>query len=135
MSNSPERLKNAYDTLQKGLWKEFEEVIKYRPSQYPYIMDKMKPKLHMDAQIFGKPNIIVNTQGLLFGEFINNSLKSYTPQQLIQMAETYSQNTSAQSTVMKKIFDQIEREKNENEYNRTEVQNRTGALNKTLNDF
>jgi hypothetical protein len=51
------------------------------------------------------------------------------------MAETYSQNTSAQSTVMKKIFDQIEREKNENEFNRTEIQNRAVGLNKTLNDF
>jgi hypothetical protein len=51
------------------------------------------------------------------------------------MAETFSQNTSSQSAVMKKIFDLIEREKNENEYNRTEVQNRTVALNNTLNDF
>ena len=89
----------------------------------------------MDAQIFGKPNIIINQQGQSFGEFINKSLESFTPQQLIQMAETYSQNTSAQSTVMKKIFDQIEREKNENEYNRTEIQNRAVGLNKTLNDF
>jgi len=29
---------------------------------------------------------------------------------------------------MTKIFDQIEREKNENEYNRTEVQDRAGKL-------
>jgi hypothetical protein len=36
---------------------------------------------------------------------------------------------------MKKIFDQIEKEKNENEFNRTVIQNRTEGLNKTLNDF
>jgi hypothetical protein len=41
------------------------------------------------------------------------------------MAEKFSSAGSAQSGVMKKIFDQIEREKNENEYNRTEVQDRT----------
>jgi len=29
---------------------------------------------------------------------------------------------------MTKIFDQIEREKNENEYNRTEIQDRAGKL-------
>jgi len=37
------------------------------------------------------------------------------------MAEVFSSGQQGQSTVMKKIFDQIEREKNENEYNRTEI--------------
>ena len=59
----------------------------------------------MDAPIFGKPNVIINTQGMKFGEYINNSFKTFTPQELIEMAEAYSQNTSAQSVVMKKIFD------------------------------
>jgi hypothetical protein len=95
----------------------------------------IKSKVQMDAPIFGKPNLIINTQGMKFGEFINNSLKTFTPQELIEMAEAYSQNTSAQSVVMKKIFDQIEKEKNENEFNRTMIQNRTEGFNKTLNDF
>ena len=34
----------------------------------------------MDAQIFGKPNIIINKQRQSFGEFINKSLESFTPQ-------------------------------------------------------
>jgi hypothetical protein len=36
---------------------------------------------------------------------------------------------------MKKIFDQIEREKNENEYNRTEIQDRTANFGDTLLKF
>ncbi len=36
---------------------------------------------------------------------------------------------------MKKIFEQIEREKNENEYNRTEIQDRSSMLNNTLQRF
>ena len=47
------------------------------------MIDSYKNKVHMDAPIFGKPNIIVNTQGLNFGEFINKSLKSFTPKELI----------------------------------------------------
>jgi len=37
------------------------------------------------------------------------------------MAEQYSTGSNARSHVMRKIFEQIEREKNENEYNRTEI--------------
>lgn len=48
------------------------------------------------------------------------------------MAEIYSAGPSGASQVMKKIFDQIEREKNENEYNRTEIQDRTGQLRDVL---
>jgi hypothetical protein len=36
---------------------------------------------------------------------------------------------------MKKIFDQIERDKNENEFNRTEIQDRAGNLRDTLAHF
>lgn len=36
---------------------------------------------------------------------------------------------------MKKIFDQIEREKNENEYNRTEIHDRTIGLSEALHKF
>ena len=44
------------------------------------MVDSFKNKLQMDAQIFGKPNIIVNTQGNVFGEYLNKSLHSFTPQ-------------------------------------------------------
>ena len=39
------------------------------------------------------------------------------------------------SNVMKKIFEQIEREKNENEYNRTEIQERANYLTDQLLKF
>lgn len=48
------------------------------------------------------------------------------------MAEVYSSSKQGQSNVMKKILEQIDRENNENEYNRTEVQDRTQGLGETL---
>lgn len=43
------------------------------------------------------------------------------------MAETYSGSKAAQGKIMRKIFDQIEKDKldGENEYNITEVEDRT----------
>ena len=51
------------------------------------------------------------------------------------MAETYSGDHSSKNQVMRKIFDQIEKEKNENEYNRTEIQDRTNLFDETLQRF
>jgi len=48
------------------------------------------------------------------------------------LAEEYAAGKQGQSTVMKKIFEQIDRERNENEYNRTQVQDRVAGLGETL---
>mgnify|MGYP000176050069 CR=1 FL=1 len=66
---------------------------------------------------------------------IYKSLNKYTLDELIELAEKFSSSASAQSAIMKKIFDQIEREKNENEYNRTEIQDRAGNLVDALAHF
>ena len=85
--------------------------------------------------MFGKPNVLVNTQGFKFGNYVNLSLGKFSVEELILMAEQCSSGSNARSTVMRKIFDQIEREKNENEYNRTEIQDRSSMLNNTLQRF
>jgi len=86
--------------------------------------------------MFGKPNVIVNTKETNeMGLMVNKSLNKYTLDELIDLAEKFSQSASAQNVIMKKIFDQIEREKNENEYNRTEIQDRAGNLRDTLAHF
>lgn len=64
------------------------------------------------------------------GQFLNESLNQFTVQELITMAEKFSASSLGESFVMKKIFEQIEREKNENEYSRTEVIERAEDLNK-----
>ena len=51
------------------------------------------------------------------------------------MAESFSNDPASKTQVMRKIFDQIEKEKNENEYNRTEVQDRTNLFDETLQRF
>ena len=50
---------------------------------------------------------------------MNTSLNQFTADELINITEKFS--LMNKSNVMKKIFEQIEREKNENEYNRTEI--------------
>jgi len=55
--------------------------------------------------MFGKPNVIVNTQGYRIGNYVNNILGTYTAHELIKLAELYSGGHNAKGTVMKKIFD------------------------------
>ena len=115
---------------------EIQNIIKYKPNQYPKLVDSLQCKMPQDAMIFGKPNVIVNFKETNdFGLMIYKSLNKYTLDELIELAEKFSSSASAQSTVMKKIFDQIEREKNENEYNRTEIQDRAGNLVDALAHF
>jgi hypothetical protein len=85
--------------------------------------------------VFGKPNVMVNDQGLALGQFVNKTLTKFTVQELVNMAETYSSGSKGQSVIMKKIFEQIDRERNENEYNRTTIQDRVAGLGETLQRF
>ena len=101
---------------------EIQQIIKFKPNQYPKLIDSLECKFQQDTLVFGKPNVIVNSrESNEIGLMVNKSLNKYTLDELIALAEKYSSSASAQTTIMKKIFDQIEREKNENEYNRTEI--------------
>lgn len=115
---------------------EIQNIIKYKPNKYPKIIDSLQCKFNQDAVIFGKPNVIVHTKETNeVGLMVNKSLNKYTLDELIDFAEKFSQSASAQNAIMRKIFEQIERDKNENEYNRTEVQDRAGNLRDTLAHF
>ena len=81
--------------------------------------DKLMKNIKLDASIFGKPNCIVNKQGIEIGKYVNTSLNQFSAKELIELSEKFS--LINKSLLMKRIFEQIEREKNENEYNRTEV--------------
>ena len=93
---------------------------------------KIRP-LRVDAQIFGKPTCIVNKQGIERGKYLNKSLNEFNVNELIDMSEKFS--LLNKSLLMKRIFEQIERERNENEYNRTEVQERAMYLTEQLKKF
>ena len=75
--------------------------------------------MYQDTLVFGKPNILINDFEISNGKFITKTLSNYTVEDLITMANTYSSSKQGQTQVMKKIFMQIEKERNENEYNRT----------------
>ena len=73
-----------------------------------------------NVQVFGKPNVLVNNFELENnGKHINRTMDSYTAQEFVELADNFSAGKAGQSIVMKKIFAQIEKEKNENEFNRT----------------
>jgi hypothetical protein len=52
--------------------------------------------------------------------------------ELIELAEKYCGEQNYQSAIMKKILEQIQKEKMQTEYNRTEVQERAGNLKDAL---
>ena len=92
--------------LTQGLKNEFQQIIKYRPKQYPKLIDSIKTKFPQDAIIFGKPNILINQkQSNEFGFIINKLLDKFPLDHLIDLAEQFSQSASAQNQIMTKIFD------------------------------
>jgi len=42
------------------------------------------------ADVFGKPNVIINPQTIEYGEFLNLALKKFPPSELIELAEKYT---------------------------------------------
>jgi len=62
--------------------------------------------------VFAKPNVLVNEYEIQNGKFVTKTLLNYTMTELIEMANTYSLGKIGQSAVMRKIFKQIEKEKN-----------------------
>lgn len=46
--------------IKKGQKKTFEEFIKLNPSKYGKFTDQLKQKMILQAEIFGKPNVLVN---------------------------------------------------------------------------
>ena len=53
------------------------------------------------------------------------ALSSFSPEEIVELAETYTGDLKSfahESTpVMKRVFEKIEKERNENEYNRTQI--------------
>ena len=62
--------------------------------------------------MFGKPNVLVNGQKVEHGEYINDALNKLNANEVIELAEMFSQSNQGQSAAMKKIFSEIERERN-----------------------
>lgn len=75
-------------------------------------MDTAKSKYHQEMMVSGKPNVLINQQGIEGTEYINQTFQNFTVKEIIDMAEKYSSGVQGQSAVMRKIFDEIERENN-----------------------
>ena len=60
------------------------------------------------------------------------TLRKFTPKELIKLAESFTSRYD-QPHVMKRIFEQIEKDRNENEYNRTCILDRANELKDAAN--
>jgi len=98
--------------------------MKANPKKFNQFVDLIKPKCGkpaLNSRIFGKPNIVINQQGHHLGAYTNKSLKKFSPRELVQIAESFSNTQFGTSMAVKKILERIERENNDNEYNRTAI--------------
>ena len=106
------------------------------PSRYSEKIDKINSKLKQKTLIFGKPNVLVNDFGIDGnGKFVPKTLSEYSIKELVQIATTFSPGKPGQSQAIKKIFLEIEKAENENEYNRTQVANRKEMLSDIMNRY
>lgn len=100
----------------------------------PLTHDSLKNKMPQDAVIFGKPNVIVNQQGISFGSYINKTLNNFTAEELIDVAENYSGHQHDKLTVFKKINEGIKQQQQaaelDSELKRAEIEGEDHAWSK-----
>lgn len=87
-------------------------------------------KLPMDFESVGKPNVLMSFSGIQNHEYIMTQLNNMSVEEFVETAEHLAENTKNQDAY-RKIFEQIMKDKMENEYNRTKVEDRHGVLNQT----
>lgn len=63
------------------------------------------------------------------GQYINTTLNKFTANQIIEMAEKFNAGAQGYSEVMMKIFEKMEKEYSNTEYEKTEVEDRKHRLN------
>ena len=49
-----------------------------------------KSKFPQHVAAFGKPNVMINPQGIMFDKFANLALSKFTPAELVELAEQYT---------------------------------------------
>lgn len=76
----------------------------------------------MDLETVGKPNVMVSFSGCDDDSYITNQLSNLSPDEFIKTAEKL--DNIKDSAFMQK-FEQILNENQENEYNRTQVEDRS----------
>lgn len=53
------------------------------------VLDKTKNKIPQNMEIFGKPNVMVSTKGIVDYEIFHNSLSEMTSKDFVEMSELY----------------------------------------------
>jgi len=101
---------------------------KYNPSRYNQVVDFITHKFPQDAPVYGKPNVVINPQGIELGMFVNLALSKYSPSELIELAETCSSSPQGQTNTIRRILEKPEREKNSREHNRANTYERLGPF-------
>ena len=112
-SNINSKYKQALKTIGQGLYDNIDQMIRHRPSQFQNVVDHLHHKFPQDAAVFGKPQVIINSKADDYGQLINQTLCSYTVQELIDLAEEFS---SSMEPALLKILEKIEKQRDQKEY-------------------
>lgn len=119
------------DRQSKGLALEdrLTDMVLKKPSRMKEIYDQQtKSKIPMDFEAVGKPNVLVSFSGIHDNHYLTGSLNNMTIEEFVQTADYLGDNPKS-GNAYHKIYQQIMKDKMENEYNRTMVADRYGLLN------
>ena len=104
------------------------DLVKMNPKRIEEVYDLItKPKLQTDFQQVGKPNVLMSFSGIQNNEYVMTQLNNMSVEEFIEIAEYLGDNPKSQDAY-RRIFEQIMKDKMENEYNRTKVEDRYGQL-------
>ena len=88
--------------------KSFHNIYNQNPVKYNKVLDVVKNKFPMDAKIFGKPNVIINSTRIDdFGQQISKALNKFDPNELVELAETFSSQTPENEIMNHSLFFKI----------------------------
>ena len=107
----------------------FEDLLRTNPSRLSEIYDQHTPrKLEPELETVGKPHILLSFSGIEDGTFNMAHLANLSSDEFVNFAEQFKGETKDRKA-FRKIFDQIMKDKLENEYNRTTVEDRSSNFN------
>lgn len=115
--------------MKKGLklTDRFHDLVQRKPNRLKQIYDQRTAnKIPMVLETVGKPNMLVSVSGIDGNAFAMGTLACMTPDEFVDAAERLSGDAEG-GRAYQKIFEQIMKDKRENEYNRTKVSDRRTA--------
>jgi len=58
--------------------------------------------------VFGKPNVVINSNTFKYNEYINTALRQFNPNEIVELAERYSGTLKSKQEVINQVLKSIE---------------------------